>query len=221
MKAYISRLIIGAAVSAVGVALLLDAFNIVNTRSFLGDWWPSLIILAGVAMLISDVKNYLWALLVVTFGAITQLQLLGYIDVNPWQVFWPLVLVVVGVSIAFKHPAVFRRDSKASSDDIVAILGGSDQISTADDFKTSRVTAIMGGAKIDLRKATIKKSATIEVFALMGGVELVVPRNVVVLNKTNAILGGVENKAEQEATKSSPTLTIIGDVIMGGVEIKN
>lgn len=221
MKAYISRLIIGAAVFFVGAALLLDTLSIIDTISILSNRWPLFIVLAGVAILINDVKNYLWALIVILFGAVTQLQVQGYTDINPWQVFWPLVLIVVGVSIAFKRPTMVRKESKASRDDIVAILGGSDQRSTSDDFESSKVTAIMGGAKIDLRKATIKKSATIEVFTLMGGIEIVVPRSVNIKNQTNVILGAAENKTDQEITKSSPTLIIVGDVIMGGVEIKN
>lgn len=221
MNAYISRLIIGIAVLAVGAALLLDALNIVNTSSLLSNWWPSLIILGGVAMLVSDTRNYLWALLVIIVGAATQLRVLGYVDVNPWQVFWPLALIMIGLSIIFRRPTLSRRASETDSDGIVAILGGSDQKNMSDDFSGSKITAILGGTKLDLRKATIKKSATINLFALMGGVELVVPRGVIVKNRTNAILGGIENKTDQDITKDSPTLTITGDVILGGVEIKN
>lgn len=79
----------------------------------------------------------------------------------------------------------------------------------------------MGGAKLDLRKATIKKEATVEVFALCGGIELVVPREITVRNQTSAILGGVEDKSEREGGKNAPVLYITGDVIMSGVEIKN
>jgi len=221
MKAYISRLIIGIAVCLVGAMLLLDALNLFNTSSLLASWWPSLIILGGIAILISDTKNYLWALIVMAIGVIAQLRVLGYTDINPWQLFWPLVLILVGVSIAFKRPTASNGEVKAGNDDVVAILGGSDQKNMSEDYAGSKVTAILGGAKIDLRKATIRKAVTIEVFAFMGGIELIVPRGVIINNQTNAILGGIENKTDQEVTKSSPAITVVGDVIMGGVEIKN
>lgn len=221
MKAYISRLIIGLVVALVGAALLLDTLHVVDTVSILGDWWPLLVVLAGAIILINDLKNYLWALLVIFFGGFLQVKQLGYTDLNPWQLFWPLVLVVIGVSIIFRHPMTSRRKSTDASDDIVAILAGSDHISTADNFTGARATAILGGAKIDLRKATLAKEATIDVFSLMGGVEIVVPRGVVVNNKTNAIMGAVETKIDQEVVAGASTLTIVGDVIMGGVEIKN
>ncbi len=221
MKAFIARLIVGATVFVLGSALLLDTLDIVDTIPILGQWWPLFIILGGIVIVVNDIKNYIWALLVIFFGTLTQLQVLGYTDINPWQVFWPVVLIIIGVSIVLRRPALPRKESRANSDDIVAILGGSDQRNSSEDFTAARATAILGGAKIDLRKATIRKSATIEIFTLMGGVELVVPRGVIIKNKTNVIMGGVENKTDQEISKDAPTLMVVGDVIMGGVEIKN
>lgn len=221
MKAYISRIIIGIVIFSVGAALLLDNLNVVDTLPTLGQWWPLFIVLGGVLMFINDARNYLWALLVIFFGVVTQLRVLGYTDVNPWQIFWPVALIVAGISIAFKRPAMLHRESKADSDAITAILGGSDQKTSSEDFTGARATAVLGAAKLDLRKATIKKAATIEIFTFMGGIELIVPRGVVIKNQTNAALGGVENKTDQETTKDAPILTVTGDVIMGGVEIKN
>ena len=222
MNTQISRFIVGVAIAIVGAALLLDGLNIVATGHLLADWWPLLVIIGGIAMFINDSKNYVWALVVMAIGVFIQLRVLGYYaDINIWQVIWPIVLITVGVSIVFGRSTLPRAKVEAGSDDIMAILGGSDQNNSSDNFTSSKITAILGGAKIDLRKATIKKSATIQVFTLMGGVEIVVPRTVVIKNQTNAILGGVEDKSDQDVVKDAPTLTIVGDVIMGGVEIKN
>ena len=222
MKLNNSRLMIGAVISIAGAVLLLNALTIVDTSWIIKNWWPLLVIVSGVAMLISDSKNYLWALIVITIGAFLQLRALGYYgNIDFWQVLWPIVIIGIGVSIATGRSAVPRPKTVTGGDEVVAILGGSDQKNMSEDFTGGKVTAILGGAKIDLRKATVKKAATIEVFALMGGVEIVVPRGVIVENRTNAILGGIENKTDQDVTKTSPTLTVVGDVIMGGVEIKN
>lgn len=222
MNAYISRFLVGAVVFGAGVVLLLDSLNIIDTGSLVSDWWPILIIIGGIAIMISDTKNYLWAAIVVLFGVVAQLQVLGYTDVSPWQIIWPLVLIVIGILITFKRPTTIRsKQGNGESDDIVAILSGSDHKSVSNDFTESEATAVLGGVKIDLRKATIKKSATIRVFSLMGGIEIILPRTIIVKNQTNAILGAVENKTDQDTTKDSPVLTIVGDVILGGVEIKN
>lgn len=222
MNNQISRLLTGAIIAILGAALLIDGLNIFDTGSILATWWPLLIVAAGVTIFVNDSKSYIWALVLVLIGVFAQLRELGfYEDVNLWQVAWPVILIVIGVSIVLGRSIMPQTKVDAESDDIMAILGGSDQVNRSDDFTSSRVTAILGGAKIDLRKAMIKKEATIQVLAIMGGIELVVPRNVVVKNQTNAILGGIENKTDQDVAKNAPVLTIVGDVIMGGVEIKN
>lgn len=221
MKAYTSRFITGFAIILVGGLFLANNLNIVDTIDFLSNWWPLGVILAGIIIFINDTKNYLWALLVVGFGAVLQLQVLDSIDVNPWQVFWPVAIIVVGISILLNQSAYKKRVTKSDRNDITAILGGNDQRNSSEDFKGSKITAVMGGVKLDLHKAVIKKEAAIDVFALMGGIEIVVPRDVLVKNQTSAILGGVENKAEPDKEKGAPVLYITGDVVLGGVEIKN
>lgn len=220
MKTQITRSITGLAIIAVGVGFLLDVLNIFEFGNFAGTWWPLAVILAGIIILLNDARSYLWALVVMAAGVMFQLRELDMLMINPWQLFWPVVIIVVGLSVVFSR-APHYRVSKSDRDDVVAILGGSDQKNAADDFKGSKLTAVMGGAKLDLRKATIKKQATVEIFSFWGGVELIVPRDVVIRNQTSAILGGVEDKTEQETTKNSPILYITGDVVMAGVEIKN
>lgn len=221
MQTNITRLIAGLAIITVGVALLLANFDLFNFKQVVHDWWPSVIILAGVLVLVNNSRSYIWALLIMGFGAILQLRQLGIADVNPWQLFWPVVIIAVGLSVLFNRAAIRPKLSKAEREDAMAVLGGSDIRSTSADFKGSKASAIMGGVKLDLRKATIKKEATIEVFAFWGGIELLVPKGVLVKNKTGVIMGGVEDKTEQENTKDAPVLYVVGDVIMAGVDIKN
>lgn len=221
MKAYTSRFITGLAVILLGGLFLANNLNIIDATGFLSNWWPLAVILAGILIFINDTRSYLWALLVIGIGGILQLRALDIVDVNPWQVFWPGVIIVVGISILLNQSATKKRVSKLHRDDITAILGGSDQRSNSEDFQGSKITAIMGGVKLDLHKAVIKKEAVIDVFSLMGGIEIIVPRDVVVKNQTSAVLGGVENKAEPDKEKGAPILYITGDVILGGIEIKN
>jgi predicted membrane protein len=221
MKAYTTRFITGLAIIAAGAALLFSNLNILNFNELVSTWWPLAIITAGLLIFLNDVKSYVWAGLIVLVGAILQLKQLDVVDVNPWQLVGPLIIIFIGVSVILNHAASKRRITKTERDDTTAILGGIDKRNASDDFKGSKVTAIMGGAKVDLRKATIKKEATLEVLAFWAGIEIIVPRNVVVRNQTSAIMGGVEDKTDQDNVKNAPVLYVTGDVIMSGVEIKN
>lgn len=221
MNKNISRYILGGVIVLFGAAVFANNINVLDLQDTFEQWWPLLIILGAVLILINDAKNYIWAIVVAGFGLLMQLDALNYIDVEPWQVIWPLVLVVIGLSIVTNRSGDKSKINKDSEGDVSAILGGADQRSASEDFKSTNITAIMGGAKLDLRRATIKQSATVNVSVIMGGIELVVPRNVVIQNKTSAILGGSENQTDQETSKSSPVLTIVGNVVLGGIEIKN
>lgn len=221
MKSQITRFIAGLAVVAVGVGFLLDNFNVYDFDGFMHDWWPLAIILAGLLIFINNVRNFILPVIIIGVGTLLELRQLGITDVNPWQVIWPAALVLIGLSIIFNRAVGHHKVSKTDRDDLMAVLGGQDQKNASDDYKGSKLTAVLGGIKLDLRNATIKKEATIEVLSFWGGVELLVPKDVVVKNQLSCIVGGVEDKTEHPGSKSAPILYITGDVIMAGVEIKN
>lgn len=220
MKSQIARTMTGLLIVAVGVGFLLDSAHVINFGTIASTWWPLAVIVAGIIMLINDSRNYLWSFLIIGLGVFFQLKEFYFIDINPWELFWPLVVIIVGASLIFR-PGSGHKVAKTDRDDLSAIMGGVDQKNVSEDFKGSKLTAVMGGVKLDLRKAKIKKEATIDVFAFWGGIELIVPRNIVVRNKASSILGSVENTAEQDEAKDVPVLYITGDAIMGSVEIKN
>ena len=217
----LTRTIIGLLIVAVGASFLLTNLNILPFDVGIAQWWPLFIVAGGVVMLLSDVRNYLWALLVIGLGVLFQLKQFGIVDVNPWQLFWPAIIIVLGVSVMTSRGSSRGKIAASDREDVMAILSGSEVRVESKDFKGSRVTSICGGAMIDLRKAVIKKEATIDVFAFWGGIEIIVPEHVMVKNNTSAIMGGVEQQAGGDAVKEgSPILNVTGDVVMSGVEIK-
>lgn len=221
MKTSYTRILAGLGVVLFGGLLLLDSLSINGFDNLIGTWWPLFVIGAGILIFLNDAKSYMWALLVTGLGIGYLLDNFNIIDFNPWQIFWPAVIIVVGLSILFRHSGTQQRLTKEKSDDVSAILGGIDHINKSTDYKGGKVTAVLGGVKLDLRKAVIKDEATLDVFSLMGGVELFVPENVVVKSKAAVIMGGIENKAQTTSSKNSPSLYITGDIIMAGVEVKS
>jgi len=222
MKSISTRIFTGLLIMTVGVLLLLSNLGFTGFETIIHDWWPLLIIVVGALVLINDVGNFLWAILIMAVGTIIQLNHLNIADIDVWQLVWPVIIIVVGLSIMLNRAGAKHKVSKSERDDFTAVLSGSKANVQSKDFKGSKVTAVMGGAVVDLRHAIIKKEATLDVFSLWGGIEVYVPKDIIVKNNTSVILGGVEDTTDNSVTLAgAPVLYIIGDVIMAGVEIKN
>ena len=217
----LSRNITGIVVFAAGAGLLLNALNVISINNLVNDYWPLIIVLAGVLILINSWRSWPVAAFLVALGGLYQLREAGIVDVQPWSLVWPLILIFVGVSIMFGRSYTGKRVSKADRDDVSAILAGANVNNHSKAFKQSNATAIMGGARLDLREANFDKNALVDIFAFWGGVEIIVPENVVIRNQVSNIMAGTEDKTHQNTTKNSPVLTIAGTVIMAGVSIRN
>lgn len=205
----------------IGGLLLLNSLNIINVTGVLADFWPLLIILGAVLIIINDARSWPVAGFLAAIGGLFQLRELSIVDVEPWTVIWPLIIIFVGVSLLFSRSYTGKRVSKSERDDVTAILAGADIINHSKHFKQSATTAIMGGARIDLREAEFDKDALVEVFSFWGGIEIIVPENVIIRNQINNIMAGTEVKVHQKTDKNTPVLTIAGTLIMAGVSVRN
>jgi predicted membrane protein len=220
MNKSIVRIILGLGVIAFGIAALLGSLNVINFSDFFHDWWPLIVVIMGILIFIGNPRNFLWPLSVVAAGVLLQLRQLDIVDFNIWQLFWPIVIICIGLSILINRTANHSNASKKDVDSISAVFSGNTTKSQADNYKGGDLTAVFGGVELDLRDATIKDEATINVFALCGGIEIKVPKNWTVRSTVTPIMGGVENKTTADKSSHNPVLVISGDVIMGGVEIK-
>lgn len=222
MKQAVIRITTGAIITIVGIGALLGALNLIPFWGWFGQWWPTLIIIAGAFVLISDLRrNYLWGTVLLVVGTLMLLRSLSVIDFDFFSLIIPILIIAAGLSVMIqaKNRKNIPTNSK-NSDDISSIFSGNESINSSKNYEGGSVTAIFGGSMLDLRDATIKDTATLDVFALCGGIELKVPRDWQVVVKTTAIAGGVENRAYANTNAKAPKLVITGTVLLGGVEIK-
>lgn len=217
----LSRTITGLVMLALGVAFLLSSLQVINIDTLIHDYWPLAIMAAGVLVLVNNIRSWPVGAFLLALGGLYQLRVMEVINVEPWPMVWPLILIFVGVSVLFGRSYNGKRVSKSDRDDVMAILAGVEVVNHSKVFKQSNATAIMGGARIDLRQAEFADDAVVDVLAMWGDVEIIVPEHVAVRNQVTNILAGTEDKTKQKTTKASPTLVITGMAIMGGVEIKN
>ena len=134
MKTSYTRVFTGLGIVLLGGLLLFETLDITGFDNLLATWWPLFVIGAGILVFLNDVKSYLWALLLVGFGILYQLDVFDVINFNPWQLFWPAIIIVVGLSIIFRQARGTAAVASGDSDDVSAILGGADHINKSDDY---------------------------------------------------------------------------------------
>lgn len=217
-----AQIVLGAAVVVVGAGFLLDGLDVLNFGQIAGTWWPVLIILAGLASLLSAPSAPLWPVGIMAIGTLLLLNRLEVTSINVWQLIWPVAVIFFGLSLIFSkmgRPAK-AVDAKSGSDLFVA-FSGIEHRNTSPDYKGGTLQALFGGITLDLRDASIKRQATLHIFAGFGGVDLTVPKGWQVQVSGLPLLGGVENKTNQTTDKGAPVLHVRANCFCGGVSIKN
>jgi hypothetical protein len=231
-----ARLAFGLLVMGLGVLFTLDNLDLVRAGDVL-RWWPALVLGYGLMRLTGagGHRNVVGGALFTAAGTLLMLRAAGALDFEPWD-FWPVILVLVGLSMvsrAFQraHPPdgapAAGGDPAAGSDPAaafhtIAFWAGIERKVTSREFRGGDVTAVMGGAEIDLRGARMQGDhAVVDVTALWGGVELFVPADWRVSIEALPLLAGIEDSSHPPAGEVRGHLVVRGVVLMGGLEVKN
>ncbi len=225
-KNFLVRAFFGVTIAAFGGVLLLRNLEIIkfdNWHVFWGTVWAVGLILAGLMTIFSSRRASLrvWGLLLMTIGVSIGLGAYGVINISVWKIFWPVMLIAIGLIVSVGSGG-HKRSKKSVADDSgnekIAIFYG-EESRVKGDYTGGSATAIFGGVELDLRRANIKDGAVIDIFTFCGGVSISLPDDVIVKNEVRGILGGSEYKT---VSKSSAKKTIIlrGECILGGLEVK-
>jgi predicted membrane protein len=225
-----SQLVLGALVIGLGVLFLLDSLNIFSFRLAL-SFWPTALIVLGVIKLM-DTRSSNGTLIgwgLIGAGGLMTLHRMGLFGFLSWRQFWPVLLIVIGLSVVIKAmrsrnevQAGYSKDAVDNESVIEAItlLGSFERRITTATFRGGEITAIMGACVLDLRDSSIEGEATVSVFAAMGGITLKVPPDWTVVLRGSAIMGGFEEKTARPPN-ASKRLVVRGNAIMGAVEVRN
>lgn len=234
-----------------GAMLMLDRLEILDAAvSF--RFWPVVLVALG-GWIVFDRRDTGWSVpgfVMIGIGGLLLLNSFGLARVRFWELFWPLIFVLVGMRLIMHTPGQRRVRHGASNTAMPAALSGSipapagdgtismfsilgsDQRTSSDKpFRGGDVTTIVGGTQLDLRRASIEPGgeAVINIFVVMGGHDLWVPPGWTVSIEVMPILGGVEDKrlppvlddAARAANTPAPRLIIRGVVLLGGLNLKN
>ncbi len=219
------RMLIGGALTAFGIALALDALDLLDAGRIL-RFWPLVLVAIGVTLLARSAGGGPWfpGAILTLVGTGFLLEELDFINFG-FEAIWPLIIMLVGLAIMSRGFRSRRpADSTVSEDSIhtFAVLCGSSPSNSSKSFRGGDASAFMGGCEIDLTQADIgEEPAVFDVFALMGGIELKVPAEWTVESRVVPFMGGMEDATDRSASDPAKRLVVKGFVMMGGITIKN
>jgi len=204
-----------------GVGFLLHQADIIDLSQLFSNWWPLILIIVGVVQLInrkhSSASSGLLFLFIGFLFLINQ-----WLDLNLTDFIWPLIFIIIGIVVIFTR--VKHEKTSHTEDDLntFVLLSGAEIQSQSKTFQGGSVTAILGGAEIDLRDAVIGDGASLDLTTVLGGTEITVPDNVQVEITGIPILGGWEDKTRVRVENEEVAVLKINCLtILGGVEIRN
>lgn len=217
-----SQVLLGGLVVLVGLALLAETTGYVNVDAF-WTFVPSLFVLLGVfAIVASGFRNIVGPLIIIGVAGAWQLVALEYLTADQVFQFWPLLIVLFGVSIILGQYRSRVRSVEQSYVSSLGVFGGSEKRATGV-FTGADLTALFGGVELDLRDADIEDGpAHVSVTALFGGAEIVVPREWNVQMDVLPVFGGAEDeRPRREEEHDQVDLVVTGFAAFGGVSVKD
>jgi predicted membrane protein len=225
------RGIIGIVLILIGLAFVgrtLDFFPR-NIMHYIFSWQMILIVLGVIFVSTRDNKSTGYILLAI--GLVFLIPEIWCIPSAYRKLFWPALLICVGVLIIFRSTNIIKfSDNSGNADgadyiDDISILGGGDKIITSNNFKGGRITSIFGGSKIDMINAQVAPGKNvIDMFCLFGGSTLIVPANWNIKLDVISIFGGFSDKRRIKSDTAKDVgkeIIIKGFVMFGGGELKN
>ncbi len=223
-----NRTTFGVIALALGVLWLLANFELIQFPGFWGVVSVGFIALGAWQLVASNFREVGGGLTFLTLGTVIgllQLDVISGSDIA--RIFWPAVLIIVGLTILLNRggaPKGSSQDSDTRRLNIAHVFGGGKVVNTSNDFQGGEVVNLFGGGTIDLTQAEVSnKPARIAVTVLFGGSDLKLPESWNVENRTFALFGGSDDKRNQakvESADHTPDLIISGIVLFGGLDIK-
>ena len=222
----LSRLWLGLTVITVGVLFLLDGAGVLSADRTIDDWWPVLLVIAGLLTLTERPPSLVRGTLLTTAGAVLLLFTTDLVAGNGWDYVWPALVIAAGLVILTRwHGRTIAGG--VSEEDVIrstAVFGGPKLVCTSRRFQGAWLTAVFGGITLDLRHATpAPTGASVNVTAAFGGVDILVPKGWRLSVRSTPIFGGLDDKTDhtEPPAEDAPMLHIDAVTVFGGVDIKH
>jgi hypothetical protein len=217
------QVLFGAIVVLLGILLLLDSTGVFSVDDLL-VYVPSLFVLLGVAALLrGGIRGFVGPTVLIVVAGAWQAVALGYTTVDAVLAFWPVLVIAFGLSVVL---GTYRSKARATDDSynsLFAAFGGVERRNTSKAFTGADLTAVFGGAELDLRDAEpASRPATVNAVALFGGAEVIVPRDWNVRMEVIPMLGAAsDERPRREEANEDVDLVVTGFAAFGGISVSD
>ena len=215
---------LGITLVAIGAYFLLRNLDLIPyfiPRYLFG--WEMVFVIIGGSMLATRRREGFIFLAIGGFFLLHEIFYWAF-HVRDW---WPLVLIIIGISIFLRKRDNLGRTQSTDDNDFfedTSIFGGSEKSFTSQNFKGGKVTSIFGGSNIDFSNAKMEgNEVVLDVFTLFGGNNFAVPNDWTIINDTWVVFGGYSDQRSRSAVEQNDpnkVLRIKGSVVFGGCEVK-
>lgn len=215
------NIILGIILVLVGVWFGLYATGVVKVNLLFDGWWTLFIIIPSLLGLF-DGEERGGSLIGLFVGILLLLFCQDVLDFDILlKLIVPCVLIVTGLTF------IFKGRTKTKNVENVKAVGGTNYSATfsgqnldfsKEEFTGTKLDAVFGGIKCDLRDAIIKDDVLIEASAIFGGITILVPKDVNVIITSTSIFGGVDGKSKKD--KSGKIIYLNATCLFGGVDVK-
>ncbi|MDO4526931.1 MAG: LiaF-related protein [Candidatus Saccharibacteria bacterium] len=228
----LTPIIWGIAIIALGIIFAGNSLNLFNINIFFKGWWTLFIIIPSIYDLFAEDHKF-GSFFFLSVGVVLLLaaqEVFSY-DVA-WKVIGAILLILIGFSIIIK--TLFRSKASAevekkikmskngdNMDNLVAVFSGAERAYNGETFSGANLTAVFGGAELDLRKAKFDKDIVVRAFCMFGGIDIIVPDDVEIKTKSGFIFGGITDERKDKEKSSKYTLYIDAAGGFGGVTISS
>ncbi len=185
---------IGSVLVAFGLLWLLDAAGLLDAGTLIGRWWPIAVIALGILAVAGGRRLAPGPVALILIGTALLISQLTIVDLS--RIVWPSVAIVIGgwLLVDFARQRGDHPPNASDRQDVFALLGGCEVSNRSAHFRHANVSAVFGGATLDLREAALQPGARVDALALFGGVEVIVPVGWRVELSGLPIFGGYSDK---------------------------
>ncbi len=216
-----TKYILGVISIAIGVLWLLSNFALIALPNIWNLLPIGLVTLGAWQLVASNYTEKSTPITLIVIGVVIGLLQL---DILSWriiqQLFWPTILILIGISLFTTKNSRRKRDGDTLGDQffrVTTIFGSDKKYIPSHHFEGGDIVAIFGDCTIDLSKAQVSdKPAAISIFSLFGEVKVELPDSWHVSNSTTSLFADVLDRRNQSKVSSGDK---IPDCIIEGIAI--